>query len=71
MNTVNMKHQRLEVLLGPRTSTRIKSTEADNIIPILILCADLHCAQPTETANLPSQYRQALANRSFKKVACL
>lgn len=49
MNTnVNMKHQRLEVSLSPRTSTLIKSTKAGNIVATLILCADLHCAQLTE-----------------------
>ena len=31
----------------------------------------LHCAQPTERADLPSQYRQVLVNRSFRKIACL
>lgn len=29
------------------------------------------CAQPTDRADLPSQYRQVLVNRSFRKTGCL
>lgn len=50
------------------TSKLLTSTKTGNIMATLI---NLHSAQPTERADLPSQYRQVLDNRGFRKVACL
>lgn len=50
------------------TSTLLTSTKTGNIMATLI---NLHSAQPTERAELPSQYRQVLDNRGFRKAACL
>lgn len=68
--TVNMKHQRLEASLGPHTSTRMRSTAADNITPTLILCADLPCAHPTE-GEPSSSIQTGGGQQKLQKFACL
>lgn len=50
------------------TSTLLTSTKTGNIMATL---TNLHSAQPTERVDLPSQYRQVLDNRGFRKAACL